>query len=154
MRRNPSLVLVVVFTAACFQSRTPIDYVVPANYRGWVEVEFNRSSCGSTRDASGRLIIRVSAQGKGCTDMKFESGAARDRYILGSESTTHEITVGQPSFGGLVWGPEYAGKSPDGRQRGEYYRFFVGSEAEFKKYLEAGEPRDLTPQHHRPTRTQ
>src|SRR5207247_2541157 len=120
----------VLLVAGCFPLRAPAVFEIPAGYRGWVEIDFERSDCQPLPKRDGHLVLSITPEGTLCTSSKFEEGWARDKYYYAG-TPRRKLEVTGWSEGGLIWAGTYTGKG-DGRSKDRYYRFFVGTEAEYK----------------------
>lgn len=116
---------------ACSEKRTPVAYLIPAGYRGWVEIDFERPDCPSIPLEKGKLEFQISTEGTSCTSSEFEKGWARDEYYSVGASRTRLGLTGW-SEGGDIWGGMYRVEESVGLPPRKYFRFFVGTEAEYK----------------------
>jgi hypothetical protein len=110
--------------AAC-PSRTAVEYRLPADYRGWVTVEYAAAACPPLQQREGRIIVPIDAAGRACTSSSFEDGEAADSffYVRGGAK------VPLPANAVIVHHNFYRCTEP-GRPERRYEQFFVGTRGE------------------------
>lgn len=124
-------VLSMLAVSECQQRRTAVVYEIPEGYRGWVEIDYERSDCPALPLTEGKYVIAISKDGRACTSSAPEVGTALDEfYFVGSQRT--RIPVTGWGGGGLIWGHTIGTVSGYGSKRRTRGGFFVGSESEYR----------------------
>lgn len=109
------------------KDRTPCVYEMPADFRGWVIIEYSRSDGSPIPVESGKRVFRIPASGYLCTSSPMEGGSAKDEWYLVGESRK-EIHHTMRGGGGLVWAGHTGFVEKSGQPAREYEEFFVGTE--------------------------
>jgi len=132
--------LMLLFLVGCTQDRTPCVYEIPAGYRGWVLIEYERADCPPLVRQGGKLYISVPASGYLCTSTALESGSARDEYFFVGASRD-PIPQTARGRGGMIWAGGTGQFQRSGQTPRTYEFFFVGTESD----LQTAPPRPELP---------
>ena len=108
----------------------PVLYRLPANYQGWVVIEYEVSDCPQLKTEGLYIVIPVGPSGDGCTSSGSPLQVWRyTRYQSvgadGSYAEIHETGWGQ---GGRIWAGSFADKQSSIPYPQE--QFFVGTESD------------------------
>jgi hypothetical protein len=112
----------------------PLQYELPASYRGWVAIRYEDPSCAGLSTHGIRVVVAIDQSGRGCYSNPAPQGWRQVRYeYVSDDGTRASIPVTGWGGGGEIWGGSYAASS-------KTVKFFVGSEVEFRANANA-EPR-------------
>lgn len=132
--RTASVLLASLLLASCVASRPSARYEIPATFHGWAEIEFERPACPPLRTENGAVVFNLSNAGKLCTSDRYQEGWAKDEYFrIDATGRREPIRLTGWGEGGLIWGLSYAGKAEKAMDKQSVLRFFVGTEAEYKR---------------------
>jgi Family of unknown function (DUF6843) len=107
----------------------PVTYVLPADYRGWVLIQYKDPSCPALQTYQFNLIITIPSSGCACTSSPSPPGMRRRRYEYVYPNGDRR---GLPSrFGddtSMIWGETGIANGPDLPGYRKYPRtaFFIG----------------------------
>jgi len=124
--------LLAFLLLACACRPSDVRVLIPEGFTGWVTIEFSGAPCPNSSSSSSEGSILVSTEGRGCSPLKelpptfLSSIAYADASGHGAKRVLRETSWGG---GGEIWG---ASALADGKE----YRFFVGSEEQFKATYE------------------
>lgn len=122
MWKRTSVFLITALASGCKDKRPPNIYEIPADFRGWVEIEYQRRDCLPLERRDGGLVIVIGRDGKACTSDAQHFGWALDRYYFGGK----ERAAGELNRAGSTGIEESGGK------RRYYEKFFAGTEDELE----------------------
>lgn len=128
--------LSVVALAAMFSCswRTPCVYEIPKGYTGWVLIEFARPDAPPLPKEHGKLLFRIGKDGRMTTSSEPKYGWAKDQFFYVDETGTKTVLKETGwGGGGQIWGASIGSVVKSGQKPLLHERFFVGSEAEFKR---------------------
>jgi hypothetical protein len=112
-------------------ARHPIRFLVPANYVGWIEVQYGGTAAPVLPMNKGTFICQIPPDGSLVTSSPLEQGWAKDEYFYyaqdGSISELRETGWGG---GGMIWAPTVEGYGSAPVQLTE--RFYVGTEESYR----------------------
>ena len=138
------LVVAALLTTACGRlgnSRTPCVYEIPEGYRGWVLIQYSKTTCPPIAERDGKLVFPIPSKGYLCTSTPFETGWARDEFIfVGTSRVPIEATA--PGAGGLIWRGSNGSCGYTGGPKVVMSQFYVGTEDAARKAGEEPSPPD------------
>ncbi len=112
-------------------ARHPTRFLIPANYVGWIEVEYGQTTAPVLPMNKGALICQIPADGILVTSTPLEQGWAKDEYFYysqdGSVSELRDTGWGK---GGMIWANTVEGCGSAPVQLTE--RFYVGTEESYR----------------------
>jgi Family of unknown function (DUF6843) len=135
------LVSVVLSICTCEgPKRTPIRYLIPEGYVGWIEIDYEVAT-GVPPGREGKFeVFRIPANGHLDTSARYEEGWASDEhYYYSARGERRRLPQTISGRGGMVWGG-HNGQSGGGP---EYMREFIGTEAQC--WSTASDPRFWPP---------
>jgi hypothetical protein len=111
---------------------TPVKYLVPSNYSGWVRVDYNVKNTHSVPIERGSYIVKIPFRGRVATSSScpVDDGSGHEvSYFFydGAERLT-PINANPACGGGLIWGNQIAGGTKQAMET-----FFIGPEDLYKK---------------------
>lgn len=106
----------------------PIRWDLPAEYRGWVEVQYRDPACPPLLSDGLSIVVRVPPDGRVCTSSSPTHAVRRPHryeyvYADGARTEVYRTDRGQ---GGMIWG-----KFTSLQDAREVY--FVGTEDEYRR---------------------
>ena len=129
----PIFIAAAVFGPAAFDlvfhRRPPERFLIPAEYRGWVRVEFRRKDAPPLPMEDGRRLLKLNAQGTLQTSSDPQLGHGRDDFFYYSGDRRTQLSNAGVCKGGMVWQIE---TMVDDRTSTPFERFFVGTEAQYR----------------------
>jgi hypothetical protein len=136
-------VLIALGVALCAcreQQRTPVLYLIPEGFVGWLEIDYDQAG-GVPPEREGRYeVMRLPAAGLLATTARQESGWASDEYdYVDAGGNRRKLPVTAGGRGGMVWA-EHSGEANGGPN---FERIFIGTEAQY--WASADDPRFWPP---------
>lgn len=124
IHQRPHLVPVFLFATLVLpscQNRTPVEYRLPADFRGWVLIEHEAAACPPLEQRNGRLIVQVNGAGRACTNNAFEKGEAADSFFYIRENVKEPLPDNV-----VILHHNFVRCTQPGRPERRYEQFFVG----------------------------
>jgi hypothetical protein len=137
MRLSLSLSPLLLVVLSCLQSRTDNVIEVPAGFRGWAAVEFERPDCSPLTKHGNAWHVAIPPTGYLCTSNPLEEGWANDTFTEQGRGSTSLAQAGpsdpddahaEVRVRGFVVGISTAIQS--GEPTRHWWHFCVGSKAE------------------------
>ncbi len=119
----------IIYSAACEEKRTPSRFLIPKDYVGWVQIDYEVKDAPPVTLEDGRFFFKFPSSGRIQTASKHEFGWAGDDYYFYSGENREEIKVTSSGNGGLIWG----GGTGSNSSSANLWHAFVGTEEQFKK---------------------
>lgn len=124
LRRSAATLLIAIL-AACAGHR--LTFEVPEGFHGWVTVSFGNKQCVDGAVTIAGSVIAVDPKGLGCSRVsRYPKTAWLRYYYVAKGRRTRELKPTGWGQGGMVWGQST-------EMDGSTFRFFVGTEQEFKR---------------------
>jgi hypothetical protein len=125
----------------CQERRTPVVYEIPEGFRGWVLIQFNKPECPRLAEVEGKLVLRISKDGKSCASSAPEYGWAKDEFHFVSERGREPIRTTVQGGGGMIWSASIGEcGSGAGHTAAVFSNFYVGTEVAAKADTVAPSP--------------
>ncbi len=134
----------VIFLVSGCEQRPPAMYELPIDYRGWVQVRFERQGYPPLPTENGADVFRIPTSGVLSTSSSAKSGWGKSEYYYASATKRHQLPALSKGDESLIWGGVYTGGSPDSEERNSV-RFFVGTRVEYERAMHS-----LVPPNHSP----
>lgn len=99
----------------------PVRWILPPDFEGWIQVEFNNPACPELQHESVYLEVRVSDSGNVCTPESLFSVWRYHRYVYEHPDGTHTVLNSNTWRGDLMVWPV------------SQTRTFIGSEEAFRQ---------------------
>lgn len=135
--------ILLLFLTGCFfqgKSRRPVKYLIPAEYVGWVKIEFEVKGEPELPVEDGFVVCRFPKTGVLKTSSPIEYGVAVDEYYYYSGEVLQRLSLPAGGADRLIWG-EFNGREFDSNNRlvGTHEQFFVGEEVRYRENARPGE---------------
>ena len=125
---------VCVCFVGCVKQRTPSAYEIPEGFVGWVTIDYGQSDAPALPLKDDRRIFLISPDGHLATSSRILYGMSVNTYeYIGNPHRVLPQTIW--GGGGMIWAGEIVGPVPNGDESRVQERFFVGTEAEYKKSI-------------------
>jgi hypothetical protein len=129
----PILLAAVIFGPAAFDlafhRRAPERYLIPADYTGWVRIDYDQKNAPALPLEDGRRLIRLDASGKASTSSAPLSGHGKDEFFYDSGTARTPLSTAGVCKGGMIWEPE---TRIDPAISAPSLHFFVGTEDAYR----------------------
>ena len=111
------------------QAQKAEEYLIPADYRGWVVIRYETPDCPPLPSRGFTQTVALDATGRACTSSGPELGPATFRFILvAADGSRRELPLDRRDLGGVQAWDLNSQKDP---QNGRFIgRFYVGTEEE------------------------
>ena len=140
-KRVPLLLASIVCAMITSGCVTREEFQIPADYVGWVSVEYENPDCPALPTSGGKRIINIPPSGTLCTSTPSPLATRWVRtYYVDNDSRLELRSTGWGE-GGMIWAG--SGPSEGTSIHGPVYpemRFFVGTEEQFRETYESQEP--------------
>lgn len=107
--------------------RPPSRFLIPAEYVGWIRIEYRIPGAPPLLREGQYLLVRVDRQGQLQTSTDLPSGWGRDQFFYDSGTARQPLSNAGWCKGGMIWGEEI-----DNQGSGMVQKFFVGNEDQFR----------------------
>lgn len=108
--------------------RTPVQYMIPDGYVGWIYIYYHVKEAESIPMIDGKYVVIVENDGTLSTSNRLEYGVAQDQYYYVSKN--NELTP--LPIETMIHAGSVGGSEDSMGEKSTYERFFVGSKAEFE----------------------
>lgn len=135
-----ALSLCVTLPSSCqnMKHRTPIRYVIPIGFTGWVKLYYKVKDAPPLKRQNGVYEVRFSDLGIAKTSSDMEIGFAEDVFIYEGTSGKEVLHQTSSGKGGLVWdGVVAINQNLRENTSVHYVRYFIGTEVQYKEALKA-----------------
>jgi hypothetical protein len=112
-----------------FHRRPPERFLIPAGYKGWVQVNFRQKNAPLLPTEDGRLLLKLDQGGILQTSSDPRTGHGRDDFYYYSGDRRMPLSNAGVCKGGMIWQTE---TMVDERTSTPFERFFVGSEDQYR----------------------
>jgi hypothetical protein len=128
-----------------WRKRTPIRYLIPEGYIGWIEIDYDPAKGVPPEREDKYMVFRIPANGRLITSARYEAGWASDEHFYyDAKGERKRLTETLSGRGGMVWGGH------DGWSGGpKYEREFIGTEKQY--WATANDPMFWPPKIRRPS---
>jgi hypothetical protein len=116
-------------------ARHPAKILIPANYVGWVEVNYGAREMPALQIKDGVLIFPIPSDGILATSSALEQGWAKDQYFYYSQDgSITELRDTGWGRGGMIWANSVEAQQPvNGSSPVNFTeRFYVGTEENYR----------------------
>src|SRR5262249_15056089 len=121
------------FETFVFHKRTPVRYLIPAGYVGWVQADYEVNSAPSLVREEGYDLVIFDAKGHFATSSGMKTGWAEDEYYYVKNGILQRLRNTPFCEGGMIWNQMY---SDDGKDKLVKDSFFVGTEEAYRKFTD------------------
>jgi hypothetical protein len=139
-----SLAMTAAISMGAPIARHSARFLIPADFVGWVEVNYGARNMPALQIEDGVLIFRIPSDGVLATSSALEEGWAKDQYFYYSQDgSITELRDTGWGKGGMIWANSVGAQQPVRGSSAVNFteRFYVGTEEEYRRGVSNHETR-------------